>query len=72
MRTFLLLVITFSTLSCERILLTDERERTEKLEIYESFSNLSFYDIFEIELKTDSVFSVKKANLKLKVNQSII
>ena len=48
-----------SLTSCEKILFTHEGNTTEKTETYEYFSQLTFYDIFDVELKTDTVFSIK-------------
>jgi hypothetical protein len=45
--------------SCEKILFTNEGHAVEKTISYAYFSKLSFYDIFEIELKTDSLYSVR-------------
>lgn len=47
--------------SCEKILFTQEGNTIEKIETYEYFSQLIFYDIFEVELKTDTVFSIQLA-----------
>ncbi len=45
--------------SCEKIIFPDEGEVFEKAENFEYFSKITIYDIFEVELKTDTVFSVR-------------
>ena len=55
----LLIGLLFTLYSCEKIILSDEGVDIDKVEVYEYFSKIAFYDIFEVELKTDSVFSVK-------------
>lgn len=60
-------------LSCEKLLFTNEGKAVVKTETYIYFSKLTFHDIFEIELKTDSVFSVRlTSNEKFIVNISIV
>jgi len=57
---FILIVTLSLTInSCEKLIYINEGKETEKTEIYEYFSKLTFNDIFEVVLKTDKDFSVR-------------
>lgn len=43
---------------CEKLILAGEGELLTITEEYETFSKLSFYDIYDVKLRSDSVFSV--------------
>ena len=59
LQVMIMLIPVFALQSCEKILFSGEGQEVVKTESYEYFSKLTFYDIFDVELKTDSVYSVK-------------
>ncbi len=56
---FLSIIILLTQVSCEKIIMSNEGQESERIENYEYFSKLTFYDIFEAELRTDTAFSIK-------------
>jgi hypothetical protein len=67
---FILSTLTLN--SCEKILYLNEGQAVEKVQAYDYFSKISFYDIFDVELKTDSIFSVKLVSPKKFIENIII
>ena len=55
----LLLLLFFLQSSCEKILFSDTGKLSSATYQYEKFTRISVYDIFDIELDNDSVFSVR-------------
>ncbi|MCK4923042.1 MAG: DUF2807 domain-containing protein, partial [Bacteroidales bacterium] len=57
-------IILFSFSACEKIIFSDPGSIQKISTTYDYFSQISIYDIFEIELKTDSIFSVELESYK--------
>jgi Putative auto-transporter adhesin, head GIN domain len=55
----LLLLLLFLQSSCEKILFSDTGKLSSATYQYDEFTRISVYDIFDIEIDNDSVFSVK-------------
>ncbi|MEX0981587.1 MAG: DUF2807 domain-containing protein [Bacteroidales bacterium] len=52
-------IITFILTGCEKVIFSGEGEVVILQEEFDSFSKISFYDIFAVELRSDSIFSVE-------------
>lgn len=69
---FHLLIILLTQVSCEKIIMSNEGPESERLEKYDYFSKLTFNDIFEAELKTDTAFSVRLISPEKYIDNIII
>ncbi|MCF8226350.1 MAG: DUF2807 domain-containing protein [Bacteroidales bacterium] len=54
----LLMILAMVVSSCEKIIFSDNGELVRLETEFESFSQISFYDIFDVEIAVDTVFSV--------------
>lgn len=70
---YIFIAILFLFASCEKLIFSDNEPIQKSFNSYNYFSQISIYDIFEIELKTDSIFSVElETSQKYIENISII
>ena len=53
----LVIILVFS--GCEKVIFSGEGEVVVLQEEFDSFSKITFYDIFAVELRSDSIFSVE-------------
>lgn len=56
---YIFMAILFLLSSCEKLIFSDNEPIQKSFNSYNYFSQISIYDIFEIELKTDSLFSIE-------------